>query len=57
MAKARVLCGGQGGSFLYGGGSWWPGIPSLIREMVQSFRETGVIEDNDDLDNLSIYQY
>ena len=57
MAEARVLCGGQGGSFLYGGGSWWPGIPSLIREMVQSFRETGVIEDNDDLDNLSIYQY
>ena len=36
MAEPRVLYGGQGGSileggglFLYGGGSWRPGIPSL----------------------------
>ena len=30
-AEARVLYGGQGGSFLYGGGSWQPGIPYLVR--------------------------
>ena len=36
MAEARVLYGGQGGSilyggssFLFGGASWQPGIPSL----------------------------
>ena len=29
MAEARVQYGSQGGSILYGGGSWRPGIPSL----------------------------
>ena len=32
MAEARVLYGGQGGSILYGGGSWRPGIPSLVHQ-------------------------
>ena len=31
MAEARVLYSSKGGSILYGGGSWWPGIPFHVR--------------------------
>ena len=41
MAEARVLYGGQGGSILYGGGSWRPGIPFLIRNTSMLVDEGG----------------
>ena len=38
MAEARELYSGQGGQLLYGGGSWRPGIPSLVQDKVQKYK-------------------
>ena len=35
MAEAHVPSGTQGGSVLYGGGSWRPGIPFLLQQVNQ----------------------